>query len=64
MAVLHSELAPDKVPIVVVQSVSALDPSEQEALLDGYRQMAADEEREAEAEEWCEALIGDSFVAR
>jgi hypothetical protein len=23
--------------------------------------MAADEEREAEAEEWCEALIGDSF---
>ncbi len=26
----------------------------------GYRQMAADEEREREAEEWSEALIGDA----
>ncbi len=28
-------------------------------LAEGYRQMAADQEREAEAEEWAEALIGD-----
>ena len=28
-------------------------------LLDGYRAMAADGLREAEAEEWTEALIGD-----
>ena len=26
---------------------------------DGYRAMAADREREAEAAEWCEALAGD-----
>ncbi len=25
----------------------------------GYREMAADEAREAEAEEWAEALVGD-----
>lgn len=28
-------------------------------LEDGYRQMAADEDREAEALEWAEATIGD-----
>jgi hypothetical protein len=28
-------------------------------LEEGYRAMAADEEREAEAAEWAEALIGD-----
>jgi len=31
----------------------------QEALEEDYRQMAADTEHEIEAEEWCEALIGD-----
>jgi len=30
-----------------------------EDLENGYREMAADEEAEAEALEWCEALIGD-----
>jgi hypothetical protein len=34
---------------------------EEASLLDGYRQMAADEEQEAEAEEWTEGLIGDSY---
>ena len=29
-----------------------------------YAEMAADEAREREALEWCEALIGDSFVER
>jgi hypothetical protein len=33
--------------------------SSQADLAEGYRQMAADMEREAEAEEWAEALIGD-----
>lgn len=28
-------------------------------LIEGYRAMAADEEREREAEEWIEGLIGD-----
>ncbi len=30
----------------------------------GYEAMAADEEREAEALEWSEALIGDGFATR
>ena len=29
------------------------------SLDDGYRAMAADKEREAEAMEWCNALAGD-----
>lgn len=29
------------------------------ALEDGYRAMAEDKEREAEAQEWCNALIAD-----
>ncbi len=29
------------------------------ALDDGYRAMAADQEREAQATEWCNALAGD-----
>ncbi|MGO9272117.1 MAG: hypothetical protein ACLQOO_17950 [Terriglobia bacterium] len=28
-------------------------------LLAGYREMAGDHEQEAEANEWCEGLIGD-----
>jgi hypothetical protein len=31
------------------------------ALAEGYRQMTADIEHEMEAEEWAEALIGDTF---
>jgi hypothetical protein len=31
------------------------------ALSEGYRQMAADREQEAEAEEWVGALIGDGL---
>lgn len=33
--------------------------NDEAALEASYRAMAADEEHEAEAEEWCEALIGD-----
>ena len=34
-------------------------PTSQSDLAEGYRQMTADREREAEAEEWAEALIAD-----
>jgi hypothetical protein len=30
-------------------------------LLEGYRSMAADQEQEAEAEEWTEGLVGDAY---
>jgi hypothetical protein len=32
-----------------------------DTLAEGYRQMAADAEREREAEEWCDGLVGDAF---
>jgi hypothetical protein len=35
----------------------------QAALAEGYRQMAADREHEAQAQEWAEALIGDTMEA-
>jgi hypothetical protein len=42
------------------ETVATEDGSESEAaLLEGYRQMAADQEQEKEAEEWTEALVGD-----
>lgn len=34
-----------------------------ESLAAAYAQMAADEMREAEADEWCESLVEDSFDA-
>ncbi len=36
----------------------------EEEILRGYEEMASDSEREAEALEWSEALIGDGFEAR
>jgi hypothetical protein len=33
----------------------------QSELLAGYREMANDQEQEAEALEWCEGLIGDAI---
>jgi hypothetical protein len=29
----------------------------------GYQQMAADFDREAEAMQWCEAIVGDAYVS-
>jgi len=44
------------------EAVATEDRSDDEAaFLEGYRQMAADKERETEAEEWAEAMIGDAF---
>ncbi len=36
-----------------------LPHTEQGSLANAYREMAADTEREQEAKQWCEALIGD-----
>jgi hypothetical protein len=37
--------------------------AESETLLEGYREMASDPEREREALEWCEGLVADAFEA-
>lgn len=54
--ILPREIAP-----VIKEKVGELNGKREAELLDGYRQMAADQEQEAEAEEWAEGLIGDAY---
>ncbi|HXB22310.1 MAG TPA: hypothetical protein VNV88_13055 [Candidatus Solibacter sp.] len=53
------ELAPR-----VLEEAERLASQANQNLAAGYRDMAADNEREAEAEEWCEGLIGDAAQTR
>jgi hypothetical protein len=57
-------IVPSEIAQSLVESARNLANEEDDALLSGYRAMAADTEREAEAMEWSEALIGDSSEAR
>ncbi len=54
--ILPKELGP-----IVESKVEELKGSRDAELFDGYRQLAADEEQEAEAKEWIEGLIGDAY---
>ena len=54
--ILPREIAP-----VIKEKVGELNGERNAELLEGYRQMAADQEQEAEAEEWAEGLIGDAY---
>jgi len=59
---LRSKIGPGKISRFLD---SLARPYVVESELDaGYRAMAADREREAEAEEWIESLIGDADEAR
>jgi hypothetical protein len=44
----------------VREKAEQLSNSQEGGLLAGYREMAADRQREAEAQEWSEGLINDS----
>jgi hypothetical protein len=57
-------IVPPEIADTVVSAASALRQEKSDVLLAGYREMAADEERENEAAEWSEAMIGDGFEAR
>jgi len=57
---LHSRVGAGRISRFINDLVRPL--VSEEALLQGYREMAADEAREQEADEWCEGLIAD--VAR
>ncbi|HEV7352361.1 MAG TPA: hypothetical protein VGN74_04455 [Brevundimonas sp.] len=57
---LHSRVGAGRISRFVNDLVRPL--VSEEALLQGYREMAADEAREREADDWCEGLIAD--VAR
>jgi hypothetical protein len=54
-------ILPEDIADAVLEKAKDLKRKEAESLLDGYRQMAADQEQEAEAEEWTEGLIGDAY---
>jgi len=53
-------VVPDELSPLVREVAEQLSNSQEGGLLAGYREMAADQEREAEAEEWSEGLIGDA----
>jgi len=57
-------ILPEELSDKVLDVVKQLERSKQDALLAGYKLMAADKEREEEAMEWSEALIGDNHEAR
>jgi hypothetical protein len=46
---------------VVLAAAEEASRIEAASLAEGYRQMAADQEQEAEAEKWVEGLIGDAY---
>ncbi len=54
------EILPMDLAEVVQERVEQLQDSRYAELRSAYREMAADREREAEAEEWSEGLIGDA----
>ncbi len=54
---LHSRVGAGRISRFVNDLVRPL--VSEEALLQGYREMAVDEAREQEADEWCEGLIAD-----
>jgi len=53
-------VVPDELADAVLNAARQSDRMKQDDLLESYRQMAADKEREAEAGEWTEGLIGDA----
>lgn len=57
-------IVPSEIADTLVETAKSLSKDEYKTLLEGYRAMAADAEREAEAMEWSEALLGDSPEAR
>ncbi len=54
-------ILPNEIAVVIKEKVGELNEDREAILLEGYRQMAADQEQEAEAEEWTEGLIGDAY---
>jgi len=56
-------ILPEELNDAVRGTIEELRRNEDALLLEGYRQLAADEEREAEAEEWAEGLVGDAYGA-
>jgi hypothetical protein len=54
-------VVPDQLAGVIRDEVEKFVDSRHAELLGAYREMAADREREAEAQEWCEGLVGNAI---
>lgn len=52
---------PSELGSAVLAAARDLNKAKRASLEDGYRMMAADREREEEAGEWTEGLIGDAY---
>ncbi|MGB6724408.1 MAG: hypothetical protein WBE74_00810 [Terracidiphilus sp.] len=52
---------PDELGSAVLAKAQAIRRQNQAELTEAYQRMAADRERESEAEEWTEGLIGDAY---
>lgn len=52
-------IVPSELESAVLEAAQEVSRATHESLAEGYRSMAIDRAREAEAEEWAEALIGD-----
>src|ERR1019366_4725314 len=57
-------ILPDEIADAVISAATALEREKDNELYKSYCEMAADTEREAEAQAWSEALIGDAFETR
>jgi hypothetical protein len=53
-------VVPDELAAVIREHAEQLADSQNGGLLQGYQEMATDQAREAEGQEWCEGLIGDA----
>lgn len=53
-------IVPQKLEAAVMAAARDIRNAKAASLVDGYRMMAEDREREVEAEEWIEGLIGDA----
>jgi hypothetical protein len=54
-------IVPDELKSHVLAAAERLRQEEGASLVAGYQMMAADREREAEADEWIEGLVGDGY---
>ena len=54
-------ILPPELTDSVLAVAQELQRRKEDAMEQGYREIAADVEAEAEALEWCEAMIGDGF---
>jgi hypothetical protein len=54
-------IVPRELKSAILDAARKLSRARNASLVEGYRQMVADREREAEAEEWTEGLIVDAY---